>query len=87
MLYLLQDGSFAGRLLAAGAIAPPEDWREPARALVRSIVRRADPDFTGYGRSVKPWSQHAALWSISAIRSRGRNTASRTMGKKSELPG
>lgn len=50
VLYLLQDGSDAALALAAGAIAPADGWRRPAHDLVRSAVRTADPDLSGYGR-------------------------------------
>lgn len=49
VLYLLQDGSAAALALAAGAVAPTEDWRRPARDMARAIVLRADPELAGYG--------------------------------------
>lgn len=53
VLYLLQDGSEAALALAAGAVAPEENWRKPAWQLARSIVRGADPQLTRYGRAFR----------------------------------
>ena len=53
VLYLLQDGSDAARALAAGAVAPDEDWRQPAWELARNVVLRIDPQLTGYGRAFR----------------------------------
>lgn len=50
VLYLLQDGSSAALVLAAGAVAPVDGWRTLAQEIVRTTVRTADPDLTGYGR-------------------------------------
>jgi hypothetical protein len=50
VLYLLQDGSSAALVLAAGAVAPDQAWRMPARELARNIVRSVDPNLEGYGR-------------------------------------
>ena len=53
ILYLLQDGSEAALALAAGAVAPDEEWRKPAWTLARSVVLRIDPQLTGYGRAFR----------------------------------
>ena len=53
VLYLLQDGSEAALALAAGAVAPDQDWRKPAWILARSIVLHTDPQLTGYGRAFR----------------------------------
>ena len=53
ILYLLQDGSEAALALAAGAVAPNEEWRKPAWDLARSVVLHADPQLTGYGRAFR----------------------------------
>lgn len=53
VLYLLQDGSKAALALAAGAVAPVEDWRKPAWELARSVVLRADSELMGYGRAFR----------------------------------
>ena len=53
ILYLLQDGSEAALALAAGAVAPDEDWRKPAWELARSVVLSTDPQLTGYGRAFR----------------------------------
>lgn len=50
ILYLLQDGSDAALALAAGAVAPDDPWRAPARTVVTQLVRAIDPNLTGYGR-------------------------------------
>lgn len=49
VLYLLQDGTKAALALAAGAVAPDEEWRKPAWNLARNIVLSTDPQLTGYG--------------------------------------
>ncbi|MET0529811.1 MAG: hypothetical protein ABW003_16010 [Microvirga sp.] len=53
VLYLLQDGSAAALALAAGAVAPDEEWRRPAREMARAIVLRADPELADYGRAFR----------------------------------
>jgi hypothetical protein len=53
ILYLLQDGTHAALALAAAAITPGEDWRRPAREIVRSTVLHLDPEMTGYGRAFR----------------------------------
>ncbi len=44
VLYLLQDGSKASLVLAAGAIAPEGNWRRSARTLADNILRTVDPE-------------------------------------------
>ena len=53
ILYLLQDGSDAALALAAGAVAPSEEWRKPAWELARNVVLHVDPQLTGYGRAFR----------------------------------
>ena len=53
VLYLLQDGTEAALALAAGAVAPNEEWRKPAWNLVRNVVLSSDPQLTGYGRAFR----------------------------------
>ena len=53
VLYLLQDGTEAALALAAGAVAPDEEWRKPAWNLVRNVVLSRDPQLTGYGRAFR----------------------------------
>ena len=53
VLYLLQDGTKAALALAAGAVAPDEDWRKPAWNLARNVVLSTDPQLTGYGRAFR----------------------------------
>lgn len=49
-LYLLQDGSSHALALAAAAIAPREDWRQPGRQALGTVIRSVDPDLVGPGR-------------------------------------
>lgn len=50
VLYLLQEGSLAARVVAAVATAPKDAWRESARSLVRNIVEATDPEMRDFGR-------------------------------------
>ncbi len=49
-LYLLQDGSSHALALAAAAIAPGEDWRQPGRRALGTVIRSVDPNLVGPGR-------------------------------------
>ena len=53
VLYLLQDGTKAALALAAGAVAPDEEWRKPAWDLARNVVLSTDPQLTEYGRAFR----------------------------------
>ena len=53
VLYLLQDGTEAALALAAGAVAPDEDWRKQAWHLARNVVLSTDPQLTEYGRAFR----------------------------------